>query len=105
MDLTGISDDWLTKFLIDTQQQRIGLGKRLETTIPLGKIGGILRLDGAADNNLEHGFNITQHRQKRNNVNSDGEELWIKSVVQLPSKTVVMRSCGSFIPSSILRIG
>ena len=46
VDLTGISDDLLTEFFIDTRHLRIGLGKTLETIDQLGKIGGILGLDG-----------------------------------------------------------
>ena len=56
MDLTGISDDELIEIFIDTQQQRIGLGKTLVTIDPLGKIGGILGLDGDPqdDKNRRH---------------------------------------------------
>jgi len=45
--LSGSGDDVLTRLLDGARHKRVGLGETLETLDELGKIGGVLALDGA----------------------------------------------------------
>lgn len=45
MELSGTSDDVLSRLLVDTLYHRVGLGQTLKTFDQLGQVSGVLRLD------------------------------------------------------------